>query len=81
MKQNLKTGGLKKANRAVKTIAQQEGTSVDSVRSEIKAAISEAMQNPDPKIRAMWENIPCKGEQPEPEELIAWIAAQVAARR
>ena len=61
-------------------IALQEKMSQDDVRSEMKAAISEAMQNPDPEVRAIWKNIPCKGETPEPEELIAWLAGQVTEK-
>ena len=73
----MKNNELKKANSAIKTIAEKEGISADNVRDEMKSAIAEGLRNADPAVREMWKNIPCKGETPEPEELIAWLAEQV----
>ena len=76
----MKNNQLEKAHSAVKTIADKEGVSVDNVREEIKAAMSEGLRSPDPAVQEMWKRIPCKGETPEPEELIAWLAEQVKER-
>lgn len=70
----MKKRELDKARQAVKTIAENENISANDVRMEMKAAISDAMRNPDPKVKSMWESMPCKGDVPEPEELIAWLA-------
>ena len=68
---------LNKARQAVRTIAEKENISTNDVRREMKAAIFEAMRNPDPAVRSMWESMPCKGDVPEPEELIAWLTDMV----
>ena len=76
----MKTTQLKKAHSAVKTVAKNEGMTITDVREEMKAAIAEGMQSADPAVREMWKSIPCKGDAPEPEELIAWLAGQVRER-
>ena len=76
----MKRNKLNKAQRSLRTVAREEGVSVDSVREEIRAAIAEAMRSDDPAVRELWQNIPCKGEVPEPEELIAWLAGEVKGR-
>ena len=68
---------IKKAKKAVKITAEKENLPIGNVREEMKAAIGEGLRNPDPKVQEMWKKIPCKGETPEPEELIAWLAEQV----
>ena len=68
---------IKKAKSAVKTVAKKENIPVGSVREEMRAAIAEGMRSADPEAQEMWKRIPCKGETPEPEELIAWLAEQV----
>ena len=68
---------IKKAQKSIKIIAEKENISVDEVREEMKAAIAEGLQSADPAVRKMWREIPCKGEAPEPEELIAWLAERV----
>ena len=73
----MKNTEINKARQALKTIAKKENIPPDNIRREIKAAISNAMRNPDPVIKSMWEGVPCKGDVPEPEELIAWLVEQV----
>lgn len=36
-------------------------------------AMTEGFNSKDPSARAMWAQIPCEGEMPTPEELIAWV--------
>lgn len=73
----MKNYNLKKARQAVRTIAEKENISQNKVRNEMKAAISDAMRNPDPAVRSMWASVPRKGDVPEPEELIAWLTGMV----
>lgn len=78
----MKKNDIKKARSAVKTTARKEGISVENVREEMKAAIAEGMKSGDPAVQAMWQDVPSRGrgEVPEPEELIAWLAEQVRER-
>ncbi|MCM1132952.1 MAG: sporulation initiation factor Spo0A C-terminal domain-containing protein [Ruminococcus flavefaciens] len=65
----------------LRKIAEEYNTTPDEVLREIQLAIDEAMNNPDPEIRRNWENIPCKGDKPSPEEVIAYISSEVGKRR
>ena len=65
------------ASKAISQVAKSHHVSEDTVRKEIQEAISEALSSPDPAIQALWKQIPCVGETPEPEELIAWIIKQI----
>lgn len=62
------------AERAIRTIAMQEGKTVEYIRSQMKIAMLSGLSNPDPEIQAKWKLIPCKGEIPTPEELITYLA-------
>lgn len=70
----MKNCKLKKARNAIKTTAEKESVSEDEVRREMKAAIAEGLKSKDPRVREMWKKIPCQGETPEPEEVVAWAA-------
>lgn len=67
------------AARALKLAALAEGMSVETVRKEIKLAMLAGLCNQDPLVQARWKEIPCKGEVPAPEELIAFLAAKIDA--
>ena len=73
----MKNTELTKAQKAINVIAKQEGISAEAVLAEMRAAMDEGLQSSDPAVREMWGRIHCKGETPEPEELIAWLAGQV----
>lgn len=60
--------------RSIAEVARREGKSVEYIRSEMKKAMQAAMDNPDPRIQEMWRQIPCKGDVPEPEEFIVYMA-------
>lgn len=66
-----------KAKRALKKLAKQKGISEKEIRREIEITIEEAMKSPEPQAQAFWKAIPHKGEQPTPEEVIAYIADMV----
>lgn len=63
--------------RAIAEVARREGKSVEYIRSEMKKTMQAATNNPDPKIQELWRQIPCKGDVPEPEEFIVYMAGTV----
>jgi hypothetical protein len=67
----------KKAQRALKQIAKRDSVTVEEVRREIQIAIVSAQRNPDPRVRAFWESVTRKGTTPTPEEVIAYIRANI----
>ena len=73
----MKNTELTKAQKAINVIAKHEGITAEEVLEEMRAAIAEGLQSTDPAVREMWKGIPCKGEAPEPEELIAALAEKV----
>ena len=73
----MKNPQIEKARQAITTVAENENISKDEVLKEMREAMSEGLNSTDPAVKEMWERIPCKGETPEPEELIAWLAEQV----
>ena|GEM_PF-506593 len=58
-------------------ITKENNTTVAEVRRETEVAIRAAIENPDPKVRDEWTKIPYKGEEPTPEEVIAYVSRQV----
>ena len=67
----------KSINRCLETIALQNGVSIFEVKKEIQDAIDLAMSSPNPETQSQWRAIPCKGEKPTPEEVIACLAGKV----
>ena len=65
------------ASKAIAQVAKSHHVSEDTVREEMKKAISEAMRSPDPAVQALWKQIPCAGKTPEPEDVIDWIVKQL----
>ena len=66
-----------RASKAISQVAKSHHVSEDTVRGDMKKAISEALSSPDPEVQALWKQIPCAGKTPEPEELIDWIIKQL----
>ena len=62
------------AESALRQIAEREGKTVDDIREDIRAAIAEGRKNPDEHVRALWQDIPCEGTEPTPEEVILYLA-------
>lgn len=50
--------------------------------SDIEDAIAEAVKNKDkdPKLKRLWDQIPCKGDVPNAYELIAYVGEEVVRR-
>ena len=67
------------AERAIETIAMRQGVTVGEVKNQMNLAIRAGMRNQDPAVQARWKKIPCKGDAPTPEELIAYLAARMDA--
>lgn len=67
---------LERAKRAIEEVARRNGVTVEEVRREISLAILMARSKAD-----RWQEIPCAGAVPTPEELIAYCAEQVTLRR
>ena len=65
------------ASKAISQVAREHHVAEDTVREDMKSAISEALSSPDPAVQALWKQIPCAGKIPEPEELIEWIVKQL----
>lgn len=63
---------LRKAEEVLEYIAKREGISVEKVRKEIKLAMFAGLVSSDPKAQEAWKQIPCAGDIPTPEELIAY---------
>ena len=70
---------LRIAENALRQIAEREGTTVDAIREEIRAAIAMGRKDSNPAARAFWQSFPCEGSEPTPEEVILHLAE--AARR
>ena len=64
--------------RSFEKIAKSEGITTDEVRNEIAVAISYALKSDDPKVQNFWRNIPCEGATPTVDEVINYIATQLA---
>ncbi len=67
----------KKAQNALKIIAQKNNVSYNHVVEEIQKGIDIGMNNPDPHIRAHWKSISHNGERPTPYEVICYITDEI----
>lgn len=71
---------LRIAENALRQIAEREGTTVDAVREEIRAAIAMGRNDSSPAARAFWQSFPCEGSEPTPEEVILRLAEESRRR-
>ena len=58
----------------LKAVAQKNNTTTEDVLREMEVAIAMGMANPDPEVQKKWRQIPRKGDQPTPEEVIMYYA-------
>lgn len=56
-------------------VAKQHNTTPEEVYKEMQIAIDSGFDNPDPEVQKMWKQVPFKGERPNPEDLITYVAA------
>jgi len=73
---------IQKAHKAIRILAMQKGKTEKEIVSDIEDAIAEAIKNKekDPKLKRLWDQIPCKGDMPNAYELIAYIGEEVVQR-
>lgn len=64
-----------------KQVADQYCTSAEEVQAEIAEAIRQGMNNLDADVQQAWAEIPRQQDEPQPEDVVAWIAAQLLATR
>lgn len=72
---------LRIAENALRQIAIREGKIVSEVKKEIQKATLVGLCRQDPKVQAYWKRIPCEGEAPTPEEVVAFLADEAKQGR
>ena len=60
-------------------LAQERNITVEEMRAIIAARIEAGMNDPDPVKRASWEEIPCAGKIPTPEEWLRYAVERLEA--
>lgn len=60
-------------------LARERGITVEEMRGIISARIEKGWNDPDPKKRAQWREIPCAGEIPTPDEWLKYVMEKVEA--
>lgn len=68
---------LAAARRAIEEVARREHKTVEEVRADMTEAMLEGWNSSELAARALWQTIPCEGEMPTPEELIAWAGKRL----
>ena len=58
----------------LKAVAQKNNTTTEDVLRLMEVAIAMGMADPDPEVQEKWRQIPPKGDQPTPEEVIMYYA-------
>jgi len=76
----MKKMSKERAEQIYRQIAIQHGTSVESVKKEIKMAMLIGMVNQDPEVQKKWDAIPHDGDVPTPEELLIYLTSQIQNR-
>ena len=62
-----------------KQVADQYCTSAEEVQAEIAEAIRQGINNPDADVQQAWAESPRQQDEPQPEDVVAWIASQLLA--
>ena len=77
IKKTQREAELVAARRAIEEVARREHKTVEEVRADMTEAMLEGWNSSDPAARTLWQTIPCEGEIPTPEELIAWAGKRL----
>lgn len=72
---------LRVAENALRQIAMREGKTISEVRKEIQKVMLIGLCSQDSKVKEYWKRIPCEGEVPTPEEIIAFLADEAKKRQ
>ncbi len=67
---------LRIAENALSQIAMHECIAVEEVKKEIQKALLIGLCSQDPNVQAYWKRIPCQGDIPTPEEVVAFLAEE-----
>jgi hypothetical protein len=70
----------RKAERALRKLAERERVTVGFIRAKIQEAIDIGMSNPDPDIQRFWKSIPHQGDRPTPEDVICFMGERVTTK-
>lgn len=65
---------IKAAENALKMSALRERKTIAEVRKEIQKVMLIGLCSQAPTVQAYWKRIPCTGDVPTPEEVIAFLA-------
>jgi hypothetical protein len=68
-----------KGAKAIADVARKNGISVAEAIKEIEMAMEAARFNPDPTVRAFWNEYIQSGQKPTAEEFIVYMAERVKA--
>lgn len=71
---------LKKARKAIRKIAKENGVTEQSVLEEMALAIDSGYNNPDPSVQRYWQSTPFAHRKPSPEEFMIWCASQISGQ-
>ena len=69
----------KKSKTIIEMLARKQNCSVQEIREQIAARIKVGLNDPDPASREQWEQIPCAGEIPTPEEFVGYVIKKLEA--
>ncbi|MCM1024468.1 MAG: hypothetical protein NC395_10480 [Prevotella sp.] len=69
-----------KAKNAISKIALENGMSARELIEIMQSAIDEGLSSGDPAVIKLWEKVPRKGEKPDPEEFIDYIAGNIRGK-
>ncbi len=62
---------------ALEQVAFFQNTTVDQVRRNIMEAFEETWKTAGPKEMAIWNEIPCRGDVPSPEEVMLYVLDRI----
>ncbi len=62
---------------ALERVALQYETTTDEVRKSMMEALAIGRASTDPDVRRIWEQIPCRGDVPSVEDVMAYILTRV----
>jgi hypothetical protein len=72
---------LRLVEKALNRLAVREGKSVSEIRKEIQKAMLVGLCSQDQKVQIYWRHIPCEGDVPTPEEVVAFMVDEATGKR
>ena len=62
---------------AIERVALQYESTADEVRKNMMEALAVGRASADPDVRRTWAQVPCQGDVPSVEDVLAYILARV----